>query len=93
MKKKLEKIMTKFEKIICLVILSICIIGGNIQLIYWAFTDCIFILLYYPIAYSLTCIPGYIFKKDAFKYDSKKWKIGARLFVTFCSGGLFIFAK
>ena len=84
--------MTKFKSTLCLVFVFICIIVGNIRLIYWAFTDCIFILLYYLIAYSLTCIPGYIFKKDAFKYESKKWKTAARLFITFCSGGLFIFA-
>ena len=85
--------MSKSDKIIGIVIVGLCVIIGNIRLLYWAITDCIWLLLYYPLAFILTYIPNYIFIKDAFKYDDFSISFICRSIVVICFAGIFIFAK
>ena len=84
--------MNKFEKIFTIILICFAVIWGNAKLIHACIVDHFYcVLLYYPIAYLLTCIPGYMFTKD-FKYE--KWWVKAigRTALVLLFGGLFIFA-
>ena len=80
--KKIEE----YEELIAIIILTLCVLAGNIFLITHAIMHEAIVILYYPIAYLLTYLTPWLFDFD--KYDNAAVRICARCIVIIIFGAI-----